>query len=430
MATLSVEDWALRPLTLDAADMVVPDFLIANGGDMYGRGIDLQVTQDGQNASMTGMTVYLFWRHEDGTQDMTKFTAVSANTGHFRCYYPPGMLAHGGEVLARISIYIGSQKQTGSRNFRIIVEPNPIDSDEAMADESFSEFLQAVEDLNQLEDSVRAAEQARVTAENSRASAETTRRNNETARQKSEEDREEAEDARASAEQTRQSNETIRQGNEQTRINHENTRVSNESGRVTAESSRESAEEDRAEEYANLRSNVQASISAANAAAQSALAAAASAGNMVRDSLLTEDTAASIDRLAKESCTSGMFIAGTWYVHASDVSLSGEVLTVHGSGMTTGNRMLLPTSRCAAHEALLAASEALSLAQGLMGQVEEMAASVEDMRQAVSALALNAGSYPFRIGATLYVRGVSYASGRLTVPTASYSGGRMLISDM
>ncbi len=148
MATLTVDSWALKDITLDFADQSIPDVLIANGADANGRGIDLTVTDNGQPVSMSGMNVYLAWRHENGNQDLTQFTEVDAASGHYKVYYPQGML-HEGIVTARISIYVGSTTPiTGSRDFRIKVERDPIDEGEAMADESLRSFTKAVVDLN------------------------------------------------------------------------------------------------------------------------------------------------------------------------------------------------------------------------------------------------------------------------------------------
>ena len=250
MATLTVDDWALQKITLDYANQFVPDIIIANANDASGRGIDLYVTKDGTALSMTDMKVYLVWRHENGNQDLTQFTAVSAAAGHYKVYFPNAMM-HGGIVLARIAIYIGSKTPiTGSRDFRIHVEPNPLNEDEAMADENFTLFQQAVVDLNELEASIEAAESKRVTAENARVSAESARASNENTRKSNETARISAESSRASAESTRASN--------------ENTRKSNETSRVSAESSRVT-------EFATLKKEsqdaTQAAIDAADYAA-------------------------------------------------------------------------------------------------------------------------------------------------------------------
>lgn len=172
MASLNIDDWALHRITLDSADQFVPNVLIANANDASGRGIDLHVTKDGAALDMTGTKVYLVWRHDNGNQDLTQFTAVDSGSGHFKVYYPNAMM-HGGAVLARIAIYVGGEAPiTGSRDFRISVEPNPLNEAEAMADESFTVFQRAVVDLNELSASIAEAESARSAAESGRAAAE------------------------------------------------------------------------------------------------------------------------------------------------------------------------------------------------------------------------------------------------------------------
>lgn len=185
--TLTVDNWALTELTLDSADQSIPDIYIANANDVQGRGIDLYVTIDGEAANMTGYTCYLMWSHENGNQDMTKFTATYSAGGHFKVYFPNAMM-YGGEVLARIAVFLSSDgtKVTGSRDFRIHVERNPIDEDAAMSSESMSEFKEAVKTLNTLEASVKSAEAKRVSAESTRQSNENTRKANESTRQSNE----------------------------------------------------------------------------------------------------------------------------------------------------------------------------------------------------------------------------------------------------
>ena len=148
MATLGVDDWALRKIELDNADQTIPDVLIANEGDAKGRGIDLRFTQGGVAASMAGMAVYLAWGHEQGAQGLTPFTAVDASKGRFKVYYPEQM-QRAGTVLARVLVYVGTKTPiTGSRDFRIYVEKNPIDESAAITTDDFSVFKLAVIDLN------------------------------------------------------------------------------------------------------------------------------------------------------------------------------------------------------------------------------------------------------------------------------------------
>ena len=233
------DDWALQKITLDYANRYVPDILIANANDMNGRGIDLWVTKNDSPFDLETAKVHLVWRHENGNQDLTEFYAIAAKSGHFKVYYPNAMM-HAGMVLARIAIDINSGHWiTGSRDFRIMVERNPIDEDEALADESLTAFQQAVIDLNNLEASVTAKESARVSAETSRAAAE--------------EARAAFESERASAEITREANESERASAESSRAAAEEARVNNEENRKTNEAMRVDAEQKRVKEFAAIK---------------------------------------------------------------------------------------------------------------------------------------------------------------------------------
>lgn len=144
---LSVDAWALKRITLDTADGSIPDVLIAHEGDANGRGIALSVVQGGVPADMAGMAVYLAWGHEGGSQGLTEFAAVDAAAGKWKVYYPEAMQRKG-TVIARIMVYVGERTPiTGSRDFRVFVEGNPVDEDAAITTDDFSVFKRAVEDL-------------------------------------------------------------------------------------------------------------------------------------------------------------------------------------------------------------------------------------------------------------------------------------------
>lgn len=221
-----------------------------------------------------------------------------------------------------------------------------------------------------------------------------------------------AESARSAAEKTRQSNESTRQKNETSRAEAETTRAS---------------------EFDALKSQFSASVSASNAATLEAKAAAASVDEAIREAIgrasSIGDQSKAIDTLARNVCTSGLFASGAWYVKASSVSFGQGRLTVHGSGLSMG-RMLLPSTRCQASKALEIARDALSTSTELASIVSGITSAIDTLVDGLKTLARHAGSYPFRIGASMYVRGVTYSSNRLTMPTASYEGGRMKISDM
>lgn len=349
MATLSVDNWALHELTLDFADQFVADTLIANAADAKGRGINLYVTKDGQPLSMSNMKVYLLWRHDQkGTQGQTQFTAVNSTNGNYKVYYPAGMM-YEGTVTARISIYIGSTTPiTGSRDFRINVERNPINTSDAMASDDFDAFIQATIDLNELNAQVTAAEAARVTAESGRASAESTRVSNENTRKSNETTRQSNETARKSAETARASAETAR-------VSAESGRVTAEQGRVSAETARVAAESARASEFATLKSesqqataNATSGAANANTAAANANAAAAATANVVADAVkaLSNNTgseAAQINTMAIELVKLSddyMVLGEALYAPASKMTVSGEAVTP-SSATVSGEKVTL-----------------------------------------------------------------------------------------
>ena len=171
--------------------------------------------------------------------------------------------------------------------------------------------------------------------------------------------------------------------------------------------------------------------STANDAAQSAISAAANIESMIRESLggLSDigDIGGALDRLARESCSGGIYVSGTWYVKSSAVEWDGTVLTVHGSRPDDG-RMHLPTTRCRSEDAYELARSASEAVSTMSATVEGLLESVGVLTSAVRSLALAAGSYPVVVGETMYLRGVTYSAGRLTVPAASLSAGKMLIS--
>jgi hypothetical protein len=265
MATLSVDAWALTTVTLDLADGYVPN-LIAHESDADGRGIDLYITQDGQAASMSGMTVNLEWvNRRTGHQGYNKFTAVSATTGHFKLYYPTAM-QEPGTVLARISIYLGGTTPiSGSLNFEIYVQPSPINQDAQIGSDDFTQFQEAVRDLNELGEEVRKAEDARVEAENKRVTAESSRASAESTRVANENARKTAETARATAESKRETAESSRE--------------TAEAARVKAEQERVAAEQSRSTAFSQAIQESQTATGAANQAASTAQSAAVAASS-------------------------------------------------------------------------------------------------------------------------------------------------------
>ena len=198
-------------------------------------------------------------------------------------------------------------------------------SDEMVSDDTFhvlnnliGDANDTINDMEDLNDAVTAAEALRVEAENAREEAETARETAETAREtaesarasaeaeriSAEEDRDEAESARASAE-------TARASAEEDRDEAEDARASAEAARVEAEAARVEAEQERVDVNTGIVAQATAAASTASTAASTASTAAqtaataadvatAAAGSASGDAEDAEDAA-----IAAESWTQG-----------------------------------------------------------------------------------------------------------------------------
>ena len=100
---------------------------IAKAGDVNGRELVVQITNNGVVEDQTGTTLKLNWQHENGNQDSTSFKVVDIKTGIFSVFYPKEML-YKGKVDASIEI-ISNGQTTNSMNFKIIVQADVFDGE-------------------------------------------------------------------------------------------------------------------------------------------------------------------------------------------------------------------------------------------------------------------------------------------------------------
>jgi len=119
-----LEGYGLFELVWNVADQVISGDLVASPCDSHGRGIALEVRQDGTAADLTDASVYLVWRHRmTGKRGTELFEAVDASVGKFEIYYPASMLECGGVVDAQVMVSTGSNSYISTRTFQIRVEP-------------------------------------------------------------------------------------------------------------------------------------------------------------------------------------------------------------------------------------------------------------------------------------------------------------------
>ena len=120
-----------QPVQIDTINTRVNADLFAKEGDANGRGMVVQITENGIIKDTTGINLRLQWSHISvGTSGFTEFEVVDATKGLYKLHYPTSML-HRGKVEAFIRI-TDNGRLSGTRNLLITVE-RMVGSDEAIA---------------------------------------------------------------------------------------------------------------------------------------------------------------------------------------------------------------------------------------------------------------------------------------------------------
>ena len=120
-----------QPVQIDTINTRVNADLFAKEGDANGRGMVVQITENGMIKDTTGITLRLQWSHLSvETSGFTEFEVVDATKGLYKLQYPTSML-HRGNVEAFIRI-TDNDRLSGTRNLLITVE-RMVGSDEAIA---------------------------------------------------------------------------------------------------------------------------------------------------------------------------------------------------------------------------------------------------------------------------------------------------------
>ncbi len=141
MATVLDED-GLAELVWSCCDESLAGALVASPADAKGRGIFLRFERGGAAVDLTGMGVYLVWRHRElRRRGCEPFEAVDAAAGRFRVWYPDAMSCAEGTVDAQILVS-WDERTLSSRAFSICVEQVLVGG-EASGD-GFSLFIEAI----------------------------------------------------------------------------------------------------------------------------------------------------------------------------------------------------------------------------------------------------------------------------------------------
>lgn len=116
---MALDDFRKTSMRIDKANQRFIDYQHAKAGDVNGRELLVQITNNGVVEDQTGTTLKLNWQHENGNQDSTNFNVVDIKTGKYSLYYPSKML-YKGTVDASVEINSNGQT-TNTMNFKIIV---------------------------------------------------------------------------------------------------------------------------------------------------------------------------------------------------------------------------------------------------------------------------------------------------------------------
>ena len=136
-----------QPVQIDTINTRVNADLFAKEGDANGRGMVVQITENGIIKDTAGITLRLQWSHMSvGTSGFTEFEVVDATKGLYKLQYPTSML-HRGTVEAFIRI-TDNGRLSGTRNLLITVE-RMVGSDETIeASDDFSALQTALIQLD------------------------------------------------------------------------------------------------------------------------------------------------------------------------------------------------------------------------------------------------------------------------------------------
>lgn len=138
-----LNEFGLHRLLWNSCDERFGDVLVASPADSRGRGILLEVRQDGTAADLAGASIFLLWRHRvTGERGTEPFAAVDASSGTFSLLYPTAMQSAEGAVDAQILVSCGDGACISSRVFCIRVEPSLVGGD--ASEDMSSPFLEAL----------------------------------------------------------------------------------------------------------------------------------------------------------------------------------------------------------------------------------------------------------------------------------------------
>jgi hypothetical protein len=147
----SINNFRTQDLILDFANEYIWTPQFAKTSDHYGRALQIQVTDGGVVKNQNNLQLTLVWKHKQaGNSGMDNFTAVDDSLGLFTIDYPTEILLEGSATCSVRVTDTSTNKVVATRNFTLVIEKDPLDSDKQVANDSFSALNQALNDVNDL----------------------------------------------------------------------------------------------------------------------------------------------------------------------------------------------------------------------------------------------------------------------------------------
>ena len=132
---MALDNFKKTSMRIDKANQRFLDYQNAKVGDINGRELLVQITNNGVVEDQTGTTLKLNWQHENGNQGSTNFNVVDIKTGKYSLYYPSKML-YKGTVDASVEIN-SNGRITNTMNFKIIVHADVFNGEAGTVDGVF-----------------------------------------------------------------------------------------------------------------------------------------------------------------------------------------------------------------------------------------------------------------------------------------------------
>lgn len=143
---MAIDNFRRVDFTLDKANGYIPTDQFAKENDNNGRELTVQITDGGVIKDQSSLVLTLAWKHDTaGNEGQTLFTRLNSGQGIFTVAYDNAMMIPG-TVTACIQIADGS-RLTNTRNFKLRIEDNPLNINKAVAEDSFTVFVEALAGL-------------------------------------------------------------------------------------------------------------------------------------------------------------------------------------------------------------------------------------------------------------------------------------------